>query len=73
MLEYTFRRAEKLSLTHKQLLDTMDAEELLQWLAFDMLQDEEYRKQINLKIAHELSDEEKDNNLRALLSSFGKH
>lgn len=43
---YTFVRAEKLGILQKELVEKMGAEELANWMAFDMLQDEKYRDKI---------------------------
>lgn len=74
MLEYTYKKAQDLGYTQRELLEVMDAEELQYWIAFDSLQNSEHREKINTAIMLEQQRENPDitnNALRAFLSSLG--
>lgn len=55
-------------MTFKQLCNDMDAAELMEWVAFYNLQNEEYRNKIEHKVAEESSLEEQCNAIRGFLN-----
>ena len=58
------------------LVDTMGAEELQYWIAYDCIKDEEFRKSIvskvNIDLQKEMTEQQTQHGLRAFLSSIGK-
>lgn len=47
---YTFKRAEALGMLHSEMCERMGTEELHSWIAYDLLQDEDYRKKITTEV-----------------------
>lgn len=68
---YCFYLASRLKMTVKQLLDTMDSKEIMEWMAYDMTNDEKwlenYNKERELELSRQMSDEEKLNAFKKML------
>ncbi len=57
---YCFSLAERLGMTVKRLLDTMDSQEISEWMAFDLTNNEEWLKAYNQQREMELDKQRTD-------------
>ncbi len=64
---FLFSLAKELGKTVKELSNSMDAREFMEWIAYSHLQDPEYRKQVEQIVQ---TDEDRANLLRAFFSKI---
>lgn len=62
--------AKELKMTMKQISNEMDAAELTEWMAFYMLQNDEQKEKLELKLKEESSQAERNKELRYWLSKI---
>jgi len=70
LLHYTHTLGERLGKSRTEIL-AMGADEFFDWMAFDMLKDDTFRKKVELMRSKDMSDEERSNAIKAMFASLG--